>query len=87
MTTADDPQGSLLQQYPLLLSLLWTVPPFNANFQGAKEVSRLPLVEGKAGYDERIIADRRTFGWTLEESSHLARQETELSVPRALAIN
>ena len=41
----DDPQAGLLQQLPLLLSLLWTVPPFNANFQGAKEVSRPPLVE------------------------------------------
>ena len=46
MTTADDPQASLLQQLPLLLSLLWTALPSNANFQGAREVSRPPLVEG-----------------------------------------
>ena len=45
--TADDPQASLHQQIPLLFSLLCTAPPSNANFQGAREVSRPPLLEGR----------------------------------------
>ena len=45
MATADDPQASMLQQLPLLLSIFWTAPPSNANFQGAREVFRPPLVE------------------------------------------
>ena len=41
----------------------------------------------KAWYDQRIIAERRAFGWTLEESSFLASREAKLSVPRVRAIN
>ena len=65
MTTADDPQASLLQQLLLLLRLLWRALTSNANFQGAREVFRPPLVGGqhhrrmhKAWYDQpRIEAD------------------------------
>ena len=41
----------------------------------------------KAWYDQRIIAERRTFGWTLEESSLLARREAKQSVLCIRAIN
>ena len=41
----------------------------------------------KAWNDQRIIAERRTFGRTLEEFSLPARREAELSALRIRAIN
>ena len=41
----------------------------------------------KAWYDKRIITERRTFGWTLEESSLFARREAQLSALDVRAIN
>ena len=75
LTTADDPKASLLQQLPVLLSLLCTLPSFNASFQGAREFSRPPLVEGTRGGH----LDGRSKN---PPSSLLARREAELSVHR-----
>ena len=67
---------------------------FQCEFPGCERSFQTTIGRGqhhrrmhKAWYDQRIIAERRTFRWTLEESSLLARREAELSALRVCAIN
>ena len=67
---------------------------FQCEFPGCERSFQTTIGRGqhqrrmhKVWYEQRIIAERRTFGWTLEESSLLAHREAELSVPQVHAIN
>ena len=67
---------------------------FQCEFPGCERSFQTTIGRGqhhrrmhKVWYDQRIIAEGWTFGWTLEESSLLARREAELSALRVRAIN